>query len=894
MINPSKPFGVAAWLGFGSSHQVCPPMVPAPLRSHSCWMVVVLSLGIFRVTSPTAVATEDSSGPAMAASHRAVFQRYCFDCHGGDKQEGGVRLDDLPFAIEQLEQAERWQKVLNVLNSGEMPPAESRQPTAEEKTSFLEELSHVMVKVRKRMSDQGGIITMRRLNRREYANTVRELLGVSVDVKSLPSDTGSAGFDTVGKSLFFSADQLEQYLSLARRAIDEVIEPGARPERQSQLRECEQAGKEAVAKSIRQWSDEERRARLAIQTGNPSKYGYPDVARAEFQKGNAVLRLPLNRYLQQHPLFEHGAMLTLLTGYTQDITTFPPEAPPGRYILRVRVAALPGVEAHRHFLELAQRVGGDTDNKGLMVLRTYRVQGTPDQPQTLEIPVEITRSGERTFVLRERERSEKAIVTFRRDFAENRLGTMPALWLDAVAWEGPIVEQWPPPAYQRLFFHGPEAEQTSEYARAILERFAEGAFRGKPVEPVYVDKLMEFFELRRTEGVNFERALQEPLAIILASPSFLYLNEIDDDESTRQPLNDLELASRLSYFLWSSPPDDELLALARSGRLHRPEVLAEQTERLLKDPRSQELVAGFLSQWLQLDRLDLFQFNPVLYPKFDASMKLAARQEVFQTFRWIMEEGLPLREWLKADYVVIDDLLADYYGIEGVIGSEFRRVALPSDSPRGGLLGMAAILAIGSDGERSSPVERGAFVLRKVLHDPPPPAPANVPQLSRLTGEGLSARELLAAHMEEAQCAQCHRHIDPIGFGLENFNAAGLWREQEVLAAAKPGKATRKKASGKDKPAVNEESARAIDSHGRLPDGAAFRDYFELRELLAQRTDRLARGLLEGLIEYGLGRPFGVVDEALAEEIMQSAAASGYNPRVMIRQLVQSSSFQRK
>jgi hypothetical protein len=869
-------------------------MVPAPLRSLACLMVAALSLGIFPAIWSMVLATEDSSLPAMAEPQRAMLQQYCFDCHGAGKQEGGVRLDDLPFKIDQLESAERWQKVLNALNSGEMPPRESRQPTAEQKANFLEELSHVMVKVRKRLGDEGGVITMRRLNRREYANTLRELLGVSVDTKSLPSDTGSAGFDTVGKSLFFSADQLEQYLSLARRAIDEVIEPGARPERQGELRECEQAGKEAVAKSIRQWSDEERRAGLAIQTGNPGKYGYPDVARAEFQQGNAVLRLPLNRYLQQHPLFEHGAMLSLLTGYTQDITTFPPEAPPGRYILRVRVAALPGVEAHRHFLELAQRVGGDADNQGLVVLRTCRVQGTPEQPQTLEIPVEITRSGERSFVLRERERNEKAIVTFRRDFAENRLGTLPALWLDSVAWEGPIVDQWPTPAYQRLFFRGPEAEQTSGYARAILERFAERAFRGKPVEPAYVDKLMEFFEQRRREGGNFERALQEPLAIILASPSFLYLNEVDEDESTRQPLSDLELASRLSYFLWSSPPDDELLALARSGRLHRPDVLAEQTERLLTDPRSQELVAGFLSQWLQLDRLDLFQFNPVLYPKFDASMKLAARQEVFQTFRWIMEEGRPLREWLKADYVVIDDLLADYYGIQGVIGSEFRRVALPGDSPRGGLLGMAAILAIGSDGERSSPVERGAFVLRKVLHDPPPPAPANVPQLSRLTGKGLSARELLAVHMEDAQCAQCHRHIDPIGFGLENFNAAGLWREQEVLEVAKPGKATRKKGSGKDKPAVKAESARAIDSRGQLPDGEAFRDYFELRELLAQRTDRLARGLLEGLIEYGLGRPFGMADEALAEEILQAIQPSDFNPRAMIRQLVQSSAFQQK
>jgi hypothetical protein len=289
--------------------------------------------------------------------------------------------------------------------------------------------------------------------------------------------------------------------------------------------------------------------------------------------------------------------------------------------------------------------------------------------------------------------------------------------------------------------------------------------------------------------------------------------------------------------------------------------------------------------------LDFFQFNPGLYPAFDHNAKIAARDELFHTFRTVLCDDLGLDRLLKADFVVVNDLMADYYGLDDVTGPEYRKVPVPQGSPRGGLLGMAAVMAMGSDGERSSPVERGAWVMRKILHDPPPPAPANVPQLSRLDGKALPVRELLSAHREQPQCAQCHRKIDPIGFGLENFNAAGLWRDEEVVIA-KSSKSAKKAKKGRiKKGAVNEF---AIDASGQLPDGTPFSDYFALRDALAARTDTFARGFSEALIEYALGRPFGLTDEDLIHQMLAAGKPRDYPIREIIQTLVASKTFRTK
>jgi hypothetical protein len=305
-----------------------------------------------------------------------------------------------------------------------------------------------------------------------------------------------------------------------------------------------------------------------------------------------------------------------------------------------------------------------------------------------------------------------------------------------------------------------------------------------------------------------------------------------------------------------------------------------EVDRMLADRKVERFIAGFVHQWLHMARLDFFQFNARLYPKFDESLRNSARKEVYETVRTILANDLPLDSLLKADFVVVDHLLADYYGLAGVHGSAFRKVAVPEGMPRGGLLGMAAILAMGSDGERSSPVERGAWVLRKLLHDPPPPAPANVPQLSRFGEKLMPARDLLTAHQEQPQCAQCHRRIDPIGFALQNFDAAGLWREQEYAEFY-----------GGTWKAVKKKELFAIEADGKLPNGVPFHGFHGLRDAVADQKDAFARGLIESLIEYALGRPCGFSDHQLVETILKRHKEKGMTLRSIIHALVESREF---
>jgi hypothetical protein len=505
----------------------------------------------------------------------------------------------------------------------------------------------------------------------------------------------------------------------------------------------------------------------------------------------------------------------------------------------------------------------------------YQVTGTPQQPQTIEIPITVTKTGNRTFILRQRQHNDRKRMqgVFFTAVRKNGVGVAPSLWLDSVEWEGPIIKQWPPASYQAVF---DTSRKDDQGAREIVQRFAERAFRGRSVDPLFLDKLMQGYQRKRSSGASFEAAIRESLAIVLASPSFLYIVEHVTDPKAPRQLTPVELANRLSYFLWSAPPDAALMARARSGELMQPAVLAREVDRLIADPKAWGFITGFVSQWLHMERLDFFQFNPGNFPTFDHITRLAARDEVYHSFLTVLRDDLGLGQLLKSDNVFVNAHMADYYGIPGVNGSAYRKVTVPAGMPRGGLLGMAAILAMGSDGERSSPVERGAFVMRRLLNAPPPP--------SRLAGKALPARELLAAHMEEAQCAQCHRKIDPIGFGLENFNAAGLWRTEERLAVL----------NRKKKGSTGEFKAFPIDPTGQLPDGTAFKDFFGLRDAIATHTDVFTRGLTEALIAYALGRPFGFVDEDLADDLLKASKNNDHQFRQIIQGLVASEKFHKK
>ena len=634
-----------------------------------------------------------------------------------------------------------------------------------------------------------------------------------------------------------------------------------------------------------------RYAHLLNGTPDPGDFGFKDSGKAAAANPNwDRAQLAYHKHYAGLPHRDRGAYLKLAYG-TGWVVVAPRELSPGNYVMRVHVGAVKNTPAARRFIQVGHPQRLIPRNRGLAgrAISTHQVAGSIENPETIEIPLTVGSDTPKEFAIQEKQPNTGNLKELwgahNKWKAKNGYGHPPAIWIDWVELEGPHSA---PRSNKRtplqLVFDRNSSSTEQQEAREILTDFASAAFRRVKPEAEFIDQLVAIYETRRKSGDSFDEAIRTPLSVILASPGFLYLYE-PGDETERRELNDRELAVRLSYFLWSSPPDAELLELAAEKKLHHSEVLRQQVDRMISDPRSNEFVAGFVHQWLDMERLDFFQFDVNLYRDFDESTRAACRREVYESFAHLLRRSTNggLGKLLKSDYVFVNGLLATYYGIDGVAGDEFRQIKLPAGSPRGGLLGMAAIHAMGSDGVVSSPVERGAWVLRHLLNDPPPPAPPNVPQISRLEGQILTTRERLLAHQEEAQCASCHRKIDPIGFGLENFNAAGKWRTEDSYQAR----------DGRGR-GVGKRKTWAIDASGAFHKGPSFDDYYELRDLVAEREEDFARGFTEHLIEYALGRPFGFTDEDLAKEMVSSAGSKEFAVSEFIHALVQSRPFQSK
>jgi len=886
-----------------------------------CWLVGLIGLLPFVATAEPEV--------HFPEKHFTFLEKYCLDCHDSLTEKGEVNLEDLSFHIQTIEHAENWQKVLNTLNAGEMPPEKKKQPEGAEKADFLDDLANTMVTARKALADSGGKTTMRRLNKRDYQNSVESLLGVRLDTELLPDDGSSGDFDTVGASLFFSSDKFEQYLTLGRHAVDEFYERrAARTAKPFVYRvEPEETLNVALRQGVKRNEDYLKRFE-ALDAKMDQALALPENKNFEAQMGTRGNRMQLYRKMDVHrkklkgapnpkdfgfpnyfhaakffpkyasygkhyaglPYNDTGTWIQLTAGSTMVVLNPPNDMPVGTYAVRIKAGVTREAPAFRHFLEL-----GHPDLKTIsrgqlngFPLKALHVTGRPADPGLIETQVTVNKDTERQFAIRERQPAWGPLLKkfFNPLMNQNGYGHDPSIWVDWVEIEGPLPQGDPSPL-EAIFDANPAGSTPSELERVrnILHQFAVQAFRKSEPTPEFIDSLVEVYKNRLVIDQKFDVAIRTPLSMILASPRFLFLKESGQDGAPRA-LYDLELAVRLSYFLWSSPPDSQLLELAKAQQLRDPAVLRAQVDRLIQDPSAHHFVSGLAHQWLDMERLDFFQFDVERHREFDESTRAAAREEVYQSVLHLLrskDQG-QLQNLLKSDYVVVNGLMAAHYGLDGVVGDHYRKVSLPENSPRGGLLGMAATHAMGSDGIESSPVERGAWVLRHLMHSPPPPAPANVPQLSRLDDKPLTKRQKLTAHMEEAQCASCHRKIDPIGFGLENFDAAGKWRSEEHRYT--------KNRKGEMAPS---RTATPIDAAGAFHNGPAFGDFYELRKLIAKwQAEEFSRGFTEALIEYGLGRPFGFTDETLANEILAAAKDEQYSVSEFIHALVQSKPFQRK
>jgi hypothetical protein len=452
---------------------------------------------------------------------------------------------------------------------------------------------------------------------------------------------------------------------------------------------------------------------------------------------------------------------------------------------------------------------------------------------------------------------------------EQGLPLFPFLIVDWVEWEGPLVDPAPTAAQREFGVSG------SPDLRDILARFATRAFR-RPARPVELDRLAALVDREQKSGEALPSALRTGLLAVLCSKDFFYLVEGAADRDAGR-INDWELASRLSYFLWSTQPDEPLLAAARDGSLSRPETLRSQVQRMLRDPRIERFASGFPRQWLRLAKVGMFPPDKKLYPEYDDHLQKSMVQETIATFREVLEKNLSLQEFLDSDWTMLNARLAEHYGIPGVEGDEFRRVRLPPESHRGGLLTQASILSLTSDGTRHRPVHRGVWVMESILGRSPPPPPANVPPIEPTPAKSPKAtlRMKLDAHKSDPTCAACHRKIDPLGFAFDAYDAIGRWRTVEIV-----------RDGAGDNPKV--------DASGELPDGRKFADAAEFKKLLVGDMDKFGAAFIEKLATYALRRGLSVDDRAELAELARRGKAQEYRLGALVEALSESALFQKR
>jgi hypothetical protein len=740
-------------------------------------------------------AGEPKAADAFQRQVMPLLERYCADCHMNDEKEAGIDLDRFDSQEAALKDGRTWLRVRDALQGRIMPPKDEPQPTIDELDRIITwvEKDYLAAQCGKQVSSAPVVI--RRLNRQEYDNTIRDLLGLDLHLADgFPPDDIGFGFDNVGSALNISPAHIEKYLDAAELALQKAI----------------------VLPDVQEFSPAEL---IGLKT-----YPLPPNSAVEFKHA-----LKPGRYMADFSLVRVG---------------IPESVPPPRLVIgfgkdRRTVDAVQVQDetvVYRYWLKVAE---GD---------KLVHVALAPGQADDANVA--------------------KPKVVAANVSGDKRYGGETGLHVDSMVVRGPfLVEaQQLPESHRRILFCTPEFgdQWRLECARQVIARFAERAFR-RPVTPDEVERVLKIFRLAQDRGESFERGVQLALTSVLASPQFLFLVEPEESRQDR-PLTEFELASRLSYFLWSSMPDDALFREARDGTLRS--NLRRQVVRMLKDGRSGEFVENFTGQWLQLRKLEGVVRDKDMFRGFDDKLRGAMREETEQYFAYILRNNRSVLELLDSDYTFVNAALARHYEIEGVAGDAFRRVTL-SDRRRGGVLTQASVLTLTSNPNRTSPVKRGQWILQQLLGTPPPPPPPEVAKLdeSQQASDAASLRERMEIHRAKPECASCHAQMDPLGFALENYDAMGRWRSRD--------------------------GDFRIDPSGELLGGRKFADITELKRLL-ESTDRqkFARCFIENMLTYGLGRGLEAFDYCTIEDIRQQLTANDYRIHNIIFGIVESKAFQ--
>jgi mono/diheme cytochrome c family protein len=794
---------------------------------------ILLVLGIFATGASlhaAETAPASNSTPSTTRLHGVVqsfFAEHCLRCHGPSETKGDLRLDQLGDDLSQSRTFERWREILDRIESGEMPPAEEPRPKPERAAAVAKMIATRLDAAAVTERAEGRVV-LRRLNRVEYENTVRDLFDVDVAVKEiLPEDTISHGFDNVAAALNMSSVQIERYLEAADAVLDAAVAPVHKLESTKERYDLYDSLPKWFVAGV--WKQDD--GVILFRNSNQSATG-------------------LNKWRA-------------------------PAA--GRY--RFRVSA----SGHNAPTPVAMAV----------LLGEFNVSGNPIQHHGyFDVP-----AGEPTIfefekrVLLRSNTFKVAPVSLPFVYINHKSMPEypgPGLKIHWIEVEGPLPEAWPTESYRRVFGDVDPQRGTLADAEKLIRKFLPKAFR-RPVtsgeEASFTAIVAESLE----SGQPFAAALRAGYKGVLTSPKFLYFRE------TPGRLDDHALASRLSYFLWSTMPDDTLNELARSGELRKPEVLNAQVERMLRDPKAKAFTENFTGQWLGLRNIAATSPDKTLYPEFDELLQWSAVRETELFFDELLTHDLCVRNFIDSDFAMLNGRLAKHYGIPDVHGVAMRKVALKPEYHRGGVLTHASVLKVTANGTSTSPVVRGAWVLDRILGRPAPPPPPNVPAVEPDIRGATTVREQLSKHRASATCASCHARIDPPGFALESYDVIGGRRDRyRVVAERKDWVNNRTGPLGKYLAAYQYGLGKTVEAGDVLSDGRRFTDLAEYKKLLLADPQPVYRAITEKLITYATGQPVGFSDHAAVNKILADARSSDYGLRSLIHGIVSGELFQNK
>jgi hypothetical protein len=860
---------------------------------------LALAFGPTSVMCPGTTRADSITAPA-----REFVENRCIDCHDAETKKGELNLEALLSAPLDEKTFSKWVRVWDRVRDGEMPPKKKAQPTEEERAKFLAGLNTTLVGDELNRRAANGRSTFRRLNRTEYENTLRDLFelpGLAVR-DLLPEDGRADGYDKVSAGLDLSHVQLSKYLEAAEKTLNTAI--ATQPERPPLFQQ-------------RLYPGDQYQIKIAITGGDA-------VCLKDFQYDPTVIPDPPAtklakglREFEQEKLFPYYGTVGFFRhdddAFHADFARFAP-IQSGMYRVRMSIWSFrweKGQVRPSPRMEIASLNAKDRGVLGYFDAPSLK-------PTEYETVVWMNRGESLVF-------NAASLVPRRVGEEKGRAAeaTTQAIALDWLDVEGPLLETWPTAAHRRLFGdlalgqfdkksdlkvppRIPQGQQPpaswpnykldypnqpvwtvtstdpEKDAEKLLGDFLPRAFR-RPVAPEEVARYVGLVRERLAAKVTFEEAMRTAFEAALCSPDFLYLRE------PRGVLDDYALAARLSYFLWDSMPDADLWKKAAAGQLHKADTLRAETERLLNDPKAERFVADFTNQWLDLRDMDLTSPDKKLYPEFHPILHDAMPEETRAFFRQMLVDDLPVRTMVRSNFAMINQRLAELYGIDGVSGWKIRKVAVPDGSNRGGLLTQAAVLKVTANGTTTSPVKRGAWVMRKILGEPPQPPPPGVPAVEPDISGATTIRAQLEKHRSDPVCAACHAKIDPAGLALESYDVIGGHRDR--YRSAEKGDNAPVPAGARN---ISFKLGLPVDPSGQLADGRSFANLDGLEQCLLDNERQLARNLASQLVTYATGAAPTFADRAEIERILDVTRKSSYGARSMVQAIVESSLFLKK